>query len=117
MPANDNELFEALFEALELEVDAVIGLLGCHGGNIEPRSTRVNNVRGGDSMPKARATARNAHVTPTSATPSLDYDRLRDHLAGAGAVVAPAELHGGVCGALCAGGTPAANRWLTDCLD
>jgi uncharacterized protein YgfB (UPF0149 family) len=74
-------------------------------------------VRGGDSMPKARSTARNAHVTPTSATPSLDYDRLRDSLAGAGAVVAPAELHGGVCGALCAGGTPAANRWLTDCLD
>ena len=74
-------------------------------------------MRGGDSMRKARATARNAHVTPTSATPSLDYDRLRDSLADAGAVVAPAELHGGVCGALCAGGTPAAKRWLTDCLD
>ena len=56
-------------------------------------------------------------MTPTSATPSLDYDRLRDSLADAGAVVAPAELHGGVCGALCAGGTPAAQRWLTDCLD
>jgi len=74
-------------------------------------------VCGGDSMPKARATARNAHVTPTSATPPLDYDRLRDSLADAGAVVAPSELHGGVCGALCAGGAPAAERWLTDCLD
>jgi uncharacterized protein YgfB (UPF0149 family) len=32
-------------------------------------------------------------------------------------VVALAELHGGVCGALCAGGEPAARRWLRDCLD
>jgi hypothetical protein len=35
----------------------------------------------------------------------------------AGAVIALAELHGGVCGALCAGGVPAANRWLADNLD
>jgi uncharacterized protein YgfB (UPF0149 family) len=56
-------------------------------------------------------------VTPSSATPLPDYDRLRDSLADAGAVVALAELHGGVCGALCAGGVPAANRWLADCLD
>jgi uncharacterized protein YgfB (UPF0149 family) len=56
-------------------------------------------------------------VTPSSAIPALDYDRLRDSLAAAGAVVALAELHGGVCGALCAGGTPAARRWLMDCLD
>lgn len=56
-------------------------------------------------------------MTPTSSIPSLDYDRLRNSLADAGAVVAPAELHGGVCGALCAGGPPAAKRWLTDCLD
>ena len=39
-------------------------------------------------------------MTPSSAVP-LDYDRLRDSLAAAGAVVALAELHGGVCGALC----------------
>jgi uncharacterized protein YgfB (UPF0149 family) len=56
-------------------------------------------------------------VTLSSATPPLDYDRLRDSLADAGAVVALAELHGGVCGALCAGGEPAARRWLKDCLD
>jgi uncharacterized protein YgfB (UPF0149 family) len=56
-------------------------------------------------------------VTPTSAVPPLDYDRLRESLAAAGAVVALAELHGGVCGALCAGGAPAARRWLEDCLD
>jgi uncharacterized protein YgfB (UPF0149 family) len=55
-------------------------------------------------------------VTPSSATP-LDYDTLRDSLADAGTVVALAELHGGVCGALCAGGSPAARRWLKDCLD
>ena len=32
-------------------------------------------------------------------------------------MVAVAELHGGVCGALCAGGPSAAQRWLTDCLE
>jgi hypothetical protein len=46
-----------------------------------------------------------------------DYDRLRDSLANAGAVVAVAELHGGVCGALCASDSGAAARWLRDCLD
>jgi len=56
-------------------------------------------------------------VTPSSATPPLDYDRLRDSLAAAGAVVALAELHGGVCGALCAGGPVAARRWVVDSLD
>jgi len=56
-------------------------------------------------------------VTPSSATPPLDYERLRDSLAAAGAVVALAELHGGVCGALCAGGADAARRWLVDSLD
>jgi uncharacterized protein YgfB (UPF0149 family) len=56
-------------------------------------------------------------LTPSSATPPLDYGRLRDSLADAGAVVAVAELHGGVCGALCAGGPSAAQRWLTECLE
>jgi uncharacterized protein YgfB (UPF0149 family) len=56
-------------------------------------------------------------VIPGSATSTLDYDRLRDALADAGAVVALAELHGGACGALCAGGAPAAQRWIADCLD
>jgi uncharacterized protein YgfB (UPF0149 family) len=56
-------------------------------------------------------------VTPSSTTPPLDYDRLRESLAAAGAVVALAELHGGVCGALCAGGSDAARRWLKDSLD
>lgn len=56
-------------------------------------------------------------MIPGSATSTLDYDRLCDALADAGAVVALAELHGGACGALCAGGPPAAQRWLADCLD
>jgi hypothetical protein len=42
---------------------------------------------------------------------------LRESLSAAGAVVALAELHGGVCGALCAGGVDAARRWLLDSLD
>lgn len=56
-------------------------------------------------------------MTPSSAIPPLDYERLRDSLAAAGAVVAIAELHGGVCGALCAGGVGAARRWLAELLD
>ncbi len=56
-------------------------------------------------------------MTPSSAVPPLDYERLRDSLAAAGAVVAIAELHGGVCGALCAGGVAAASRWLAEALD
>jgi uncharacterized protein YgfB (UPF0149 family) len=56
-------------------------------------------------------------VTPSSAIPPLDYDSLSAALCDAGAVVALAELHGGVCGALCAGGAAAARRWLTDWLD
>ena len=56
-------------------------------------------------------------MTPSSAIPPLDYDRLCDSLASAGAVVALAELHGGVCGALCAAGQAAARRWLMDSLD
>ena len=56
-------------------------------------------------------------MTSSSATPPLDYERLRESLAAAGAVLALAELHGGVCGALCAGGAEAARRWLLDSLD
>ena len=56
-------------------------------------------------------------VTPSSAVPPLDYDRLRESLSSAGVVVALAELHGGVCGALCAGGAPAAGRWVANCLE
>jgi uncharacterized protein len=56
-------------------------------------------------------------VTPSSAIPPLDYERLRDSLVAAGAVIAIAELHGGVCGALCAGGIAAARRWLAEALD
>jgi uncharacterized protein YgfB (UPF0149 family) len=48
---------------------------------------------------------------------TLDYDALRDSLASAGAVVTLAELHGGMAGALCAGGAPAATLWLADCFE
>jgi uncharacterized protein YgfB (UPF0149 family) len=49
-------------------------------------------------------------------TLALDFDSLCESLARAGAVVALAELHGGVCGALCAGGASAAVHWLEACL-
>jgi uncharacterized protein YgfB (UPF0149 family) len=43
---------------------------------------------------------------------SLEYDTLHDSLVHAGVVLALPELHGAICGALCAGGTDAAVRWL-----
>jgi uncharacterized protein len=55
-------------------------------------------------------------VTTSSAYATLDYERLRSALTSAGAVVSLAELHGGVCAALCAGGAPAAESWLADAL-
>jgi uncharacterized protein YgfB (UPF0149 family) len=54
-------------------------------------------------------------VTAGPSSTTLDYDALRELLAHAGAVVALAELHGGICGALCAGAGSAAQRWLADC--
>jgi len=56
-------------------------------------------------------------VTSSFANSPLDYDRLRDSLAAAGSVVALAEVHGGVCGAICAGGGAAARRWVADLFD
>jgi uncharacterized protein YgfB (UPF0149 family) len=50
-------------------------------------------------------------TTPGSHTP-FEYDALHDSLAHAGVVLALPELHGAICGALCAGGTEAARRWL-----
>jgi len=53
-------------------------------------------------------------VRPVTAGPTIthDYETLRDSLLGAGTLLALPELHGGVSGALCAGGPPAAERWL-----
>lgn len=55
-------------------------------------------------------------VTAGSHTSTNDYDALRDSLRGSGTLVALPELHGGLCGALCAGGPSAAERWLDDFL-
>jgi hypothetical protein len=37
LSADDDELFEPLLEASQFEVEAVIGLVGCHESNIEWR--------------------------------------------------------------------------------
>jgi uncharacterized protein len=50
-------------------------------------------------------------ITPGSST-AIEYDALHDSLVLAGVVLALPELHGGICGALCAGGADAALRWL-----
>jgi uncharacterized protein YgfB (UPF0149 family) len=46
-----------------------------------------------------------------------DYESLEHRFAEAGVVTPLAELHGGLCGTLCAGGIAATQRWLEDCLD
>jgi uncharacterized protein YgfB (UPF0149 family) len=47
---------------------------------------------------------------------SLDYDTLSRSMAVL--AVSPAELHGSLCGYLCAGGAHAARQWLTQlCID
>ena len=51
-------------------------------------------------------------ITPGSSAP--EYDALHESLVHAGIVLALPELHGGICGALCAGGADAALRWLDD---
>jgi uncharacterized protein YgfB (UPF0149 family) len=51
-------------------------------------------------------------VTAGSHISTNDYDALRESLSGSGTIVSLAELHGGLCGALCAGGLTAAERWL-----
>jgi uncharacterized protein YgfB (UPF0149 family) len=55
-------------------------------------------------------------VTLNPANTPLEYETLRHELVHAGAVVSLAELHGGLCAALCAGGPVAADQWLADCL-
>jgi uncharacterized protein YgfB (UPF0149 family) len=50
-------------------------------------------------------------ITPGSPTPQ-EYESLHESLVHAGLVLALPELHGGICGALCAGGTDAALHWL-----
>ena len=51
-------------------------------------------------------------LTAGSHISTNDYDALRESLSGSGTIVSLAELHGGLCGALCAGGPTAAERWL-----
>ena len=57
-------------------------------------------------------------MTSEPSITSNDYDELRQSLNDSGALIALSELHGGVSGALCAGGPPAAARWVDEfCAD
>ena len=51
-------------------------------------------------------------MTEPGSPTAAEYDALHDSLVHAGVVLALPEVHGGICGALCAGGTDAALRWL-----
>lgn len=46
-----------------------------------------------------------------------DYRDLNRALTEAGVTIAAAEVHGGLCGALCSGGDTAAHEWLERCLE
>ena len=56
-------------------------------------------------------------MTTSFAHGALDFERLSAVLGGVGATISLAELHGGVCAALCAGGSQTAERWLAECLE
>jgi uncharacterized protein len=45
------------------------------------------------------------------------YQGLRAALANAGVPVGAAELHGGLCGVMCVGGSATAHAWLEECLE
>lgn len=47
----------------------------------------------------------------------LDYARLAELLSRCGSTLPPAELHGGLCGVICAGGRNGAVSWLDTLLD
>jgi uncharacterized protein YgfB (UPF0149 family) len=53
-------------------------------------------------------------VAASDSTTSNAYEKLRDSLLNVGAVLSLAELHGGICGALCASGPQAARTWLDE---
>jgi uncharacterized protein YgfB (UPF0149 family) len=46
----------------------------------------------------------------------MDYRVLGETLERAGSSIGLAELHGGMCGSLCAGGVTATGRWISGCL-
>jgi hypothetical protein len=46
----------------------------------------------------------------------LDYAELRESLARSSFGLAPSELHGNICGIICSGGEPAAQRWVEECV-
>jgi uncharacterized protein len=56
-------------------------------------------------------------VTASSQTTDMSYQTLDELLRSVGEIVQLAELHGGICGALAAGGPRAAELWLEDSLD
>lgn len=47
----------------------------------------------------------------------IDYGDLAELLDRSGAPLPPSELHGGLCGVICASGRNAASSWLDDLLD
>ena len=49
-------------------------------------------------------------TTTDYATLGMALDELRS-------AMTVSELHGGLCGTLCAGGAKAASAWLNDCID
>jgi uncharacterized protein len=53
-------------------------------------------------------------VTSDPPITSYEYEELRKSLSDSGALLALPELHGGVSGALCAGGPAAAARWVDE---
>ena len=114
LSADDDELFQPLFESPQLEIEAMIALVGTHGAKYSALSARGSTTPAAviafTDAPSHRTFA--IAVTAGSHISTNDYDALRESLSGSGTIVSLAELHGGLCGALCAGGPTAAEHWL-----
>ena len=113
LPAHSDELLQTLLQAPQLEVEAMNGFVVGHGRNIVPPAVKRQSDRTVLAFATRAFSPRSelAVTTPGSHT-SLEYDALHDSLVHAGVVLALPELHGAICGALCAGGPDAALRWL-----
>ena len=58
----------------------------------------------------------NSRADPVNTNP-IEYSQLAALLSRSGSPLPPAELHGGLCGVLCASGRKAAAGWLDELID
>lgn len=110
-PADDDELVDALFQPLELEIETLVAGILDHAGNIERAS--LGGQHRGTVLAWAPDDSVLLHVTGKVS----EFAELSELLEMAGSPLPLAELHGGLCGVICAGGQKAALQWLEGLLE